>query len=127
MLHTIVENQELKTQNKSAATVFPPSLSSLSSLLNALNQSSLACLKIGLAEIVNIAGHDLEHQHQRDLTEVTVMAMRNRPEHVADILLVSSWMLTEALCTDAQRDVVKQHWLAIAQATEDALEGLNAT
>jgi hypothetical protein len=29
--------------------------------------------------------------------------------------------LVEVLCTDAQRDVVRQHWLVIAQGTEDAL------
>ena len=90
-------------------------------LLNVLNESHLACVEIRLAEIEGAAGQDADQIHLGDLTEVTVKAMRKRPEHVADILLVSSWMFAEALCTDAQRDVVRQHWMAIAQGTEDAL------
>lgn len=118
------KNPELGTPSKEAITFdFSPSLSSISALLNVLNQSSLACLKIGLAEISNIAEQDFEHRDQHNLTEVTVIAIRNRPEHVAQILLVSSWILAEALCTDAQREAIKQHWLAIAQATDDALKG----
>lgn len=117
-----VENPKLETQNETPF-VFAPSLASLSALLNILNQSTLECLKTGLAEIADIAEQDFLRSDQHDLTEVTVMAIRNNPEHVAGILLISGWILAEALCTDAQRDAVKQHWLAIAQATEDALEG----
>ena len=72
-----------------------------------LSESHLACVEIGLAEIKGAAGQDADQIHLGDLTEVTVKAMRKRPEHVANILLVFSWMFAEALCTDAQRDVVR--------------------
>ena len=78
-------------------------------------------LQIGLAEIEGAAGCDAGQVYLGELTEVTAKALRNRPEHMADILLVSGWMLAEALCTESQRDVVRQHYLAIAQCIEDSL------
>ena len=90
-------------------------------LAHFLSESHLVCIEIGLAEIEGAAGYEAGQIHTSEITEVTKKAILNRPEHVADILLVSSWMFAEALCTDAQRDIVRQHWLAIAQSTEDAL------
>lgn len=92
-----------------------------SNLVCFLNESHLVCVEIGLAEIENAAGYDASQIHPSEITEVTVAALLNRPEHVADILLVSSWMFAEALCAEAQRDVVRQHWLTIAQSTENAI------
>lgn len=86
-----------------------------------LSESQFVCVEIGLAEIEGAAGHAASQIHLSDLTEVTVTAMRRRPAHVTDILLVSSWMFAEGLCTEAQRDVVRKHWLVIAQGIEDAL------
>lgn len=91
-------------------------------LLNVLNQSPLACIEIGLSEIESAAGREADQISLHDFTKVTEKAMQKRPEHVADILLVSSWMLAEVFCTEAQRDVVRQHWMAFAQTTEIALQ-----
>jgi hypothetical protein len=90
-------------------------------LLNVLNESHLACVEIRPAEIEEAAGQDADQIHLGDLTEVTVKAMRKRPEHVADILLVSSWMFAEA-CSAPTRNVTSSgSTMAIAQGTEDAL------
>ena len=92
----------------------------LSDLANFLSESNLVCVEIGLTEIAIAAGHDASLIHASEITEITVKALLNRPEHAGDILLVSSWMFAEALCTDAQRDVVRQHWLTVAQSFEVA-------
>lgn len=86
-----------------------------------LSESHLVCVEIGLIEIEGAAGHEACQIGLNDLAEATVKAILDRPEHVADILMVSSWLLAEALCTEAQRDVVRQHYLTIAQSVEDAL------
>lgn len=88
------------------------------SLLNLLNDSPLACIEIGLAEIEAAAGVNVSQIYFGELTESTEQALRKRPEHAADILLVSSWMFAEVLCTDTQRDVVRQHYLTIARLIE---------
>jgi hypothetical protein len=90
-------------------------------LASLLSESHMACIEIGLAEIESAASHEASQIHASEIMDATAKALRNRPEHVADILLVSSWMLAEALCTDAQRDLVRQHYLTIAQLTEDSL------
>lgn len=92
-----------------------------SNLVDFLRETPLVCIEIGLAEIESAAGHDANQIHPSEITDVTAAALLNRPEHAADILLVSSWMFAEALCTEAQRDVVRKHWLTIAQSTEDAV------
>jgi hypothetical protein len=90
-------------------------------LARILSESQLVCIEIGLAEIEGCAGSDASQIHASEITKVTVKAILIRPEHVADILLVSSWLFAEALCTDAQRDLVRSHWLTIAQGIEDSL------
>lgn len=92
-----------------------------SKLVDFLRESPLVCVEIGLTEIENAAGHDASQIHPSEITDVTAAALLNRPEHVADILLVSGWMFAEALCTEAQRDVVRKHWLIIAQSAENAV------
>jgi len=92
-----------------------------SNLARFLSESPLVCVEIGLAEIARAAGCDADQIPLSNLTEVSAKALCNRPEHVADILLVYGWMHAEALCTDAQRDLVRQHYLIIAQSTEDSL------
>jgi hypothetical protein len=89
-------------------------------LAHILSESQLVCIEIGLAEIEMAGGNDASQIHASEITEITVKAILNRPEHVADILLVSSWIFAEALCTDAQRDLVRSHWLTIARGIEDS-------
>lgn len=86
-------------------------------------RSSLACVEIGLTEIERAAKCDVSQmQLQPDkITRITIAALHSRPEHVADILLVSSWLLAEALCSEEQRAGVRQHYQAIAQMTEESL------
>jgi hypothetical protein len=91
------------------------------SLADLLSESRLACIEIGLSEIEIAACHDISKVHASEITEVTAKALRNHPEHAADILLISSWLFAEALCTEAQRDVVRRHYLTIAQSIENAL------
>jgi hypothetical protein len=92
-----------------------------SNLAHFLTESRLVCVEIGLAEIERAAQQDIYHIRASEITQITVAALHNRPQHVADILLVSSWMLAEAFCTDTQRDLVRQHYLTIARGVEAAL------
>jgi len=92
-----------------------------SDLVCFLKNSHLACIEIGLIELEGAAGHDASQIHANEITGVTVAALRNRPAHVTDILFVSSWLHAEAHCTEAQRAVIRKHWLTIAQSTEDAI------
>ena len=86
-----------------------------------LRGTHLVCIEIGMTEIERVAQQDILQIPADKLSQVTAAALRNRPEHVADILLVSSWLLSEGLCTDAQRASVRQHFLSIARLTEESL------
>lgn len=86
-----------------------------------LRGAHLVCIEIGVTEIERVAQQDICRMPTNKISEVTATALRNRPEHVADILLVSSWILSEALCTDVQRTSVRQHFLSIARLTEESL------
>ncbi|MDD5056535.1 MAG: hypothetical protein PHQ60_02080 [Sideroxydans sp.] len=105
----------LKNPQGATALVCP------SSLLKVLKDCPLVCVEIGLAEIERAAGVGAGQIYAGELTAITAKAMGNRPEHLADILLVSSWMLVESICSDAQRDDFRQHWLDIAQQIENTL------
>lgn len=91
-----------------------------SDLTHLLSESHLVCVEIGLSEIEAAAGIEVGQIHISEIAAITAKALRNRPEHVVDILLVSSWIFSEALCTDAQRDMVRQHYHAISQDVENA-------
>ena len=86
-----------------------------------LRELRFTCVEIGLTEIETAARHDVSQICTTEITAITAKAILNRPEHVTDILLVSSWMITEAGCADAQRDLIRQHYLTIAQSIENAL------
>ena len=92
-----------------------------SNLAHFLSESHLVCVEIGLAELAVAAGHDVSQIQTSEITDVTVKAFLNRPHHLIDILLVSSWMFAESLCIEAQLDIVRSHWLTIAQGLEDSL------
>lgn len=92
-----------------------------SELVRFMRESALVCVEIGLYEIEAAAGHDAGQIRPNEIAKVTAKAMRSRPQHLADIQMVSGWMHAEAQCTDAQREGVRMHWLSIAQSIEDAL------
>jgi len=90
-------------------------------LVQLMRESPLVCVEIGLYEIEAAAGRGAEQIHASEIAEVTAQALRNRPEHLAEIQMVSGWMFAEAHSTDAGRDIVRQHWLGVAQSVEGAL------
>lgn len=87
----------------------------------ALHDSPLVCIEIGLAEIERAAGTEAEHISTGEIASVTATALQRRPEHLADILLVANWMFAEALCTEAQREAVRLHFLTVAESVEGVL------
>lgn len=92
-----------------------------SNLAHLLNESHLVCVEIGLAEIEEAAGLEACLIHTSDITEITNKALLKRPQHATEILLVSSWLFADALCTQTQRDVVRNHFLTAAQSIEATL------
>lgn len=126
-LHSVlrlIRNGDSKGNRRTEARYLEATQSKLtaqSDLVQLMRESTLVCVEIGLHEIEAAAGHDAEQIHAGKLAEVTAKALRKRPEHLADIQLVSGWMFAEAHCTEAQRDVVRKHWLSVAQIIEDAL------
>lgn len=96
-------------------------LTAQSELVRFMRESALVCVEIGLYEIEAAAGHDAGQIRTGEIAKVMAKAMRNRPEHMADIQMVSGWMHAEAQCTEAQREGVRMHWLSVAQSIEDAL------
>lgn len=90
-------------------------------LTHFLSDSNMTCVEIGLTEIEHAAGINAALIHISDITDITQKALLKRPEHAADILLVSSWLLAETLCTQAQRDVVRSYFLNVAKSIEYSL------
>ena len=94
-------------------------LAAQSDLVNFMRESDMLCIEIGLHEIEAAAGCDAGLIRAGDLAGITAKALRKRPEHLADIHLVSGWMFAEAHCTEAGREGVRQHWLGVAQDIEE--------
>jgi prophage antirepressor-like protein len=88
-------------------------------LVKLMRELDMVCIEIGLSEIEAAAGCDAEHICTGDISGITAKALKKRPEHLADIHLISGWLFAEATCTEAQRDVVRGHWLDVAQSIED--------
>jgi phage anti-repressor protein len=86
-----------------------------------MRESERVCVEIGLAEIERAAGVEADQIHASEIAQFTAQALQKRPEHVADILLVSAWMHAEALVPEAQRDAVRQHWENVAEMVEGVL------